>query len=285
MSVRIPASELYAIREEHLRDAVSDFREGVLPPTFRDSTRFDLLADGYKRLPPKAIIALAARRPLGRVLSSSEFAGGESSTVFRLLVERGFEFATKLMTVGELDATFSIGRNREAEFLLIESRGPGRNTNYGEGLEVLLRGLADLDASVEDILIDSADTRHLSMDQRRLGLRSHSYPIQLRALTDLASLRRDITRTAAATARLTEAVGGGNPTKRLRLVFTEPDDRELFQVAQFLAEDRGALAAESHDFRFSTTTSGTRWWTNEYSESDGRDRRNAHSLRNAASTI
>ena len=72
-------------------------------------------------VPDGGVIALAARRPLGRVLSSSEFAGGESSTVFRLLLERGFEFATKLMNVAELDATFSVGRNKETEFVLVES--------------------------------------------------------------------------------------------------------------------------------------------------------------------
>src|SRR6185312_6905117 len=123
MPVRIPASELYQIQEEDLRNAIAKFQEGALPPTFKDSTRFDLLVDGYRRLPPKAIVALAARRPLGRVLSSGDFAGGESSTVFRLLVEYGFEFATKLMNVAELDATFSVGRNKEAEFVLVESSG------------------------------------------------------------------------------------------------------------------------------------------------------------------
>lgn len=63
MPARIPASELYAIRDEHLRDAMLNFQDGALPPMFKDSMRFDLLADGYKRFPPKAIIALAARRP------------------------------------------------------------------------------------------------------------------------------------------------------------------------------------------------------------------------------
>src|SRR6266436_1748675 len=128
MSVRIPAAELYQIQEEDLRNAIAAFREGVLPATFKDSTRFDLLVDGYRRYPPKAIVALSAGRVLGRVLSSNEFAGGESSTAFRLLLERGFEFATKLMNVAELDATFSVGRNKEAAFVLVESRGPGRNT-------------------------------------------------------------------------------------------------------------------------------------------------------------
>jgi hypothetical protein len=250
MPVHIPASELYQIQEEDLRNAIAGFREGALPATFKDSTRFDLLVDGYSRFPPKAIIALAARRPLGRVLSSSEFSGGESSTVFRLLLERGFEFATKLMNVAELDATFSVGRNKETEFVLVESRGPDRNTNYIAGFESLLRGLADMDASIEDIVIDSAEARELPIDQRRPKLRNQSYPLHLRDISDLAVLRRDITGAVAATGRSPDATGAGNPTKRLRLVFTEPEDLELFRIAIFLAQNRGVLVTKSKEFAF-----------------------------------
>lgn len=250
MPVRIPASELYQIQEGDLRNAIAKFRESAFPLTFKDSSRFDLLVDGYRRFPPKAIVALAARRPLGRVLSSSEFSGGESSTIFRLLVERGFEFAAKLMNVGELDATFSVGRSKETEFVLVESRGPDCNTNYVAGLEALLRGLADLDASIEDILIDSAETRGLSIDQRRPKLRSQGYPIRLRAVNDLGALRRDITAAVAATGRSPDATGAGNPTKRLRLVFAEPGDLELFRIATFLAQNRGVSVTRSKEFAF-----------------------------------
>jgi hypothetical protein len=253
MPVRIPASELYQIQEEDLRDAIAKFREGALPPTFGDSTRFDLLVDGNRRLPPKAIVALAAQRPLGRVLSSGEFSGGESSTIFRLLVERGFEFATKLFDVAELDATFSVGRNKETEFVHIESRGgPDRNTDYVLGLEALLRGLADIDASIDDIVIDSSskETRALPIDQRRLKLQGLSYPFRLRAVSELAALRLNITNAAAATARGPDATGSGNPTKRLRLVFTEPEDLGLFRIATFLAQNRGVRVAGPKEFAF-----------------------------------
>jgi hypothetical protein len=250
MPVRIPASELYKIQEQDLRKAIAEFREGALPPSFDESTRFDLLVDGYRRFPPKAIVALAARAPLGHVLSSNEFVGGESSTIFRLLVERGFEFATKPMNVAELDATFSVGRNKEAEFVFIESRGPNRNTDYAAGLAALLYGLADLDASIDDIVIDSVETRELPADQRRISLRAQSYPIRLRAISDLPSLRVDITRAAAATARSPAATGSGNSTKRLRLSFTEPEDLELYRIATFLTQNRGALVKRPTGFVF-----------------------------------
>ena len=52
MPVRIPASELYQIQEVDLRNAIAEFREDALPPTFKDSTRFDLLVDGYSSRTP-----------------------------------------------------------------------------------------------------------------------------------------------------------------------------------------------------------------------------------------
>jgi hypothetical protein len=249
MADRIPASELYKIQKEDLLDAIANFRERALPPTFKDSTRFDLLIDG-KRFPPKAIVALAARRPLGRILSSSEFSGGESSAAFRLLLERGFEFATKMMKVAEFDSTVSVGCNKETYFVLVESGGPGRNTDYGDGLEALLRGLADLDASIEGIFIDSTETRKLPLNQRSLKLRTRGYPLRLRAAIDLGLLRREITGVAAKTGRSLEATGAGNPEKRLRIVFTEPEDLELFRIAVSLTQNRGIPSTRSREFLF-----------------------------------
>lgn len=237
MPVRLPAVELYQIQAEDIRNAIDEFREGALPLTFKDSTRFDLLVDGYRRFPPKAIIALAARRPLGHVLSSGEFVGGESSTIFRLLVERGFEFATKWMTITGVDATLSVGRNKETEFVLVESRGADLNVNYDAGLEALLRGLADIDASIEDILIDIEEARELPIEHRRPKLPGQGYPLRLRAVSDLAALRSAIT-------------DASNPTKRLRLVFTEPEDLALFRIATFLAQNRGVLPQRSKGFVF-----------------------------------
>jgi hypothetical protein len=141
-----------------------------------------------------------------------------------------------LASVGELDATFSVGRDSETEFVLVESRGPGRNTAYIEGLEALLRGLADLGATLDDVIVDSADTRSLSLDERRVQL--HGCPLQLRAVDDLHALRIDVTSKAAATARADGATGSGNSTKRLRLVFTDQSDRDLFAIATLLAQSR-----------------------------------------------
>ena len=250
MPDRIPASELYQIREEDIRNAITEPRVGSLPPTFKDSTRFDLLADGNKRLPPKATIAFAALRPLGRVLSSSEIRGGESSPVFRLRLERGFEFATKMMWVAELEATFSVGRDKDTEFFIVETRSEDRNRNYHDGLEALLGELADLDASIEEILIDSKATRSSPIDQRRLKSRTWPYLFRLQAIGNLAALRREIAGAAAVTGRSPYATGAWNPTKRLRRVFAEPEDLELSTIGSLLAQYRGKSLPRSKQFMF-----------------------------------
>jgi hypothetical protein len=86
------------------------------------------------------------------------------------------------------------------------------------------------------------ETRELPIDQRRLKFRIQTYPFRLRAVGDLASLRRDITGAAAVTGRSPGASGAGNSTKRLRIAFTEPEDIELFRIATFLAQNRGLVS-------------------------------------------
>jgi hypothetical protein len=154
------------------------------------------------------------------------------------------------MNAADLEAAFSVGRNKETVFVLVESRGQDRNPDYIGGLETLLRGLADLDASIDEILLDSADTRELPIRQRRLMLRNWSYPLRLRGVSDLSALRLDITRAAAAAGRSPEALGPGNPTKRLRIIFAEPDDLELFRIASFLAQHRGVPVTGPRSFSF-----------------------------------
>jgi hypothetical protein len=85
---------------------------------------------------------------------------------------------------------------------------------------------------------------------RSYKLRSQSYPLRLRVISDLAALRRDITRAAAATGRSPNATGLGNPTKRLRLVFTEPQRLKLRKIAALLARSRGVSDTRSKEFAF-----------------------------------
>ena len=155
MENRLPASEIYRIQGEDIRRGIAEFKPNAPPDNFADSTRFDLLLDGHTRLPPKAVVGLAGQGPFGRILSSSEFSGGESSAAFRLLWDHGYEIATKRKKVGRFDATFSVGRGQDSLFLIVESRGPDRNTDYSEGLEALLWEMAHLSVTLETFVLTS----------------------------------------------------------------------------------------------------------------------------------
>ena len=64
------------------------------PHPFGSSTFYDLI-ESDKRYPPKAVVGLAARRALGRMLRPEEFSGGATSWAFRLLRDRGFKIVPK----------------------------------------------------------------------------------------------------------------------------------------------------------------------------------------------
>ena len=82
------------ITAEDVRDAIAALRDQTVQHQFRDSTEYDLIEDGVA-YPPKAVLGLAARRILGRVLTPAEFSGGESSKCFAVLKNLGFTIVPK----------------------------------------------------------------------------------------------------------------------------------------------------------------------------------------------
>lgn len=249
-SNRISASEIYRIEGQDLRQAIADIDHAKTPHDFAESTRFDLLINGHRRYPPKTVVGLAAKRSFGRVLSNKEFSGGESSTAFRLLWSHGFEVVTKSRKVGFYDATFSVGRSNDSTFMIFESRGPNRNTDYHPGLESLLNNLADLDASLVAAVLDTQQTRDLKYEDRQLILEDHKYPVILREVPDLNQLRRDLTSSAGSTGTSRGKDKGGNPTKRIRLELSLPGELTLHELAEVLAEGKGQTAHVQREFKF-----------------------------------
>ena len=74
--------------------AIRDLDRGI-HHRFGESTEYDLLYEG-RRYPPKAVVGLAARRVLGRVLKREEFSGGEGSgQANSALRSPGFEVVPK----------------------------------------------------------------------------------------------------------------------------------------------------------------------------------------------
>jgi hypothetical protein len=121
-----------------------------------------------------------------------------------------------------LDARFEVEMLDGRQTVLFLSRGgnPRRNTQYGEGLDLVLERLAAAGARLELAALDSADTQRagLPLDERVLDPGSgRNYPIALGGVDDLGGLRQALTRSAAATGRAPNASGGGNNTKQIRL--------------------------------------------------------------------
>lgn len=81
------------ITREHVLAAVIDYNAGV-QHGFGPSTKYDLLHEG-QRLPPKAIVGLAAKHATGHLLTPKDFKGGEESTCFRVLRELDFTVELK----------------------------------------------------------------------------------------------------------------------------------------------------------------------------------------------
>jgi len=135
----------------------------------------------------------------------------------------------------ELDASFRVERVGTAWTVVFESRGgtrgtsAQRNSDYAEGLELILHRLGLAGVDVDDIIVESRETDRLPLADRRLDL-GEPYPLRI---VDAAALRRRISVAQAKIGRAEGARGSGNQTKRLRL-FLKPGGPER-DLAELLA--------------------------------------------------
>jgi hypothetical protein len=123
----------------------------------------------------------------------------------------------------ELDATFAVADEAGARVLYYESRGGGRNNQYGPGLEQLLRRLARYPAVIQDASVASTVALRLPEEERRIEVDGYPYPIDLRGLADLGQFRVAFGAAQGRIAREPRATGSGNATKRVRLVLAFPE--------------------------------------------------------------
>jgi hypothetical protein len=120
-----------------------------------------------------------------------------------------------------LDARFAVEERAGVLSVIVESRGgtkgspAARNMDYHAGVELLLARLRAAGAQLADALVESATTLDLPPDQRRLTIAERPYPL---SIDDPAELRRALGREQARVGREESARGGGNQTKRIRLV-------------------------------------------------------------------
>lgn len=117
-----------------------------------------------------------------------------------------------------LDATFSADSvGRSSAELFFESMGPGRNTDYQAGLELLLRRASREAATIRAMEVASADAiRDYSLSERAIEADGYGLPIVLSRVSDFRELRARICTGQSKTAKQAET-RGGNPTRRIRL--------------------------------------------------------------------
>lgn len=141
----------------------------------------------------------------------------------------------------EIDATFRLEKVDDNLSLVFESKGGKRNTtasrnsDYNQGLTLLLERLAQHGATLKDAAIETQATRELPLDSRRLRLDNQSFPVDLASHGDLVGYRVALSRAQAQVGRSPSAKGGGNPTKRIRLYLDLPNCPPIAELGRLLA--------------------------------------------------
>ncbi len=141
------------ITRVHVLRAIEDFRQGV-PHEFGESTKYDLVHDG-ERLPPKAIVGLAARQATGILLTPRDFSGGEESVCFRLLRELGFTVEPKTgQDWSEPECYFAVWGYDQLDL----DRARVKKALYRELGELLGRSPKSVEFKIQDV--SACDPRH-----------------------------------------------------------------------------------------------------------------------------
>ncbi len=143
-----------------------------------------------------------------------------------------------------LDATFQVEQTGDAVSIVYFSRGgkkgtpSERNSDYHQGLELLLSRMARLGLSLLDAQIDTRQvTDTHSSDQRRLQVEGRPYPVELASETDIGALRKLLGSAQAKAGRAPGARGSGNSTKQIRLTLGRLGDLDPGQLSHQLAGD------------------------------------------------
>lgn len=103
-SGRLPAAMLETTTADQIWEAIESLRSGEAVHAFGESTDYDVLLEDGTRLPPKAILGIAATAALGFTLQPKHFSGGESSACFRILRASGLTIVKK----GEMSAPAAV---------------------------------------------------------------------------------------------------------------------------------------------------------------------------------
>jgi len=117
-----------------------------------------------------------------------------------------------------VDATFELAVMPVYEVVYHHKAGGQRaiNSDYHEGLELLLARIGQVGGAILGVSVDSGVAKDLAPADRELAL---TFPIEVDQRTDAHELRLQITRAVRSIARRPDAKpGGGNDQKRIRII-------------------------------------------------------------------
>ena len=146
----MPQSIPPGLKQEHVLKALADLDAGMDHP-FGPPTKFEVVYQG-KRYPPKAVVGLACRHSLGRLLRPDEFSGGEAPGQANFVLRKlGFTVVRKGEAVeaedekqARIDWTEQEVRLIVADyFTMLEKEVLGKSFNKTEHRKALIPQLAE----------------------------------------------------------------------------------------------------------------------------------------------
>ncbi|RYD86019.1 MAG: hypothetical protein EOP84_00395 [Verrucomicrobiaceae bacterium] len=128
-----------------------------------------------------------------------------------------------------LNANFAVtGEGSRFEITFESGDGKGRNSDYTQGVELIIRRLVDRHATLLGGFVNSSAANRLKID---VGLDVNLYPddfvfpLKLARELDASSIRRSLGRAGALVGKPPK--GSGNTTKRITLGIALPDGTEI----------------------------------------------------------
>jgi hypothetical protein len=236
------------IEREHVLQAIQDYLGGA-PHDFGPSTKFDLFHDG-QRLPPKAIVGLAAKRATGELLTPKDFKGGEASVCFHLLERLGFTLEPKPEAAAESELRPAPRDWSEAECYfavwgydqLDLDRGLQKRALYVELAELLGRTVKSVEFKIQNV--SACDSRPRS--EKPISEAPHKQALLQAVFDDYWSDRdaarsrepemRELLKFPGSVAR--RAAGDGQPILIEEGAATQATTRTRVRSRQFVEEGR-----------------------------------------------
>lgn len=142
-----------------------------------------------------------------------------------------------------LDAEVSLDVDGDCYRIVFESRGPERNTDYIPAFAAIVRRLARQSVLITDATVVSKNVSGLSINQRRMALEGRPFPLSLSEREDTEALAVALRSAAARVGRPQDSSGGGNPTKRVEMLFQLPGkkDASLGWIEQQIISPNAAM--------------------------------------------